>query len=226
MMLLTLLSLLLLMILVTSLKPNSNINSNNIINTNKNKLMLKPYAVLLSIISTSLSLTSLPPSSSSLTSSLSLLSNQPVYAVDIDNVINSNQFNSLSNVVRVQRSLSYIQKDVENGNDVKSVINQIKSLLRNYKLKDSISNALVLVTDNKRDEARSIGNQAVEDLVLVFEYFSDGITDVSTTIPPREILQLTIDATKAAEKELDKYLSLFPNDIKNLVTNKVSEEFQ
>ena len=158
------------------------------------------------------------------TSSLSILSNQPVYAIDID--INSNQFNSLSNIVRVQRSLAYIQKDVESGNDVKSVINQIKLLLRNYKLRESISNALVLVNDNKRDEARSIGNQAVEDLTLVFEYFSDGISTDISTIPPREILQLTIDATKAAEKDVEKYLSLFPSDIKTLVVNKINEEFQ
>jgi hypothetical protein len=201
---------------VYSLKLNNNNNNNN------NGIVLNQRNVIKSIIipfiSTSILL------STSLPSSFPIIYNQYAYAIDTTNIIvDSNQFESLSNVVRVQRSLSYIKKDVESGSDVKNVISQIKLLLRNYKLKDSINNSLQLTKNDKREDARSYGNQAVEDLVLIFEYFTDGITDVST---PRDVLQLTLDATKAAEKELDKYLQCFPNDIRTLVTNKINEEFQ
>jgi len=202
---------------VYSLKLNNNNNNNN-----NNGIVLNQRNVIKSIIipfiSTSILL------STSLPSSFPIIYNQHAYAIDTTNsIVDSNQFESLSNVIRVQRSLSYIKKDVESGSDVKNVISQIKLLLRNYKLKDSINNSLQLTKNDKREDARSYGNQAVEDLVLIFEYFTDGITDVST---PRDVLQLTLDATKAAEKELDKYLQCFPNDIRTLVTNKINEEFQ
>lgn len=108
---------------------------------------------------------------------------------------------SIENIIRVYKSLKYIQEDIESKGDSKSVIAQIKVLLKNYNLKENIINSLEVVSKDKaiRNEAKFHGTSAVEDLSQVYEYFSDEIDNMSgNKFPPRQILSFALDATKAA----------------------------
>eukprot|EP01036_Dinobryon_divergens_P027871 gene27871-36720_t len=101
---------------------------------------------------------------------------------------------AIENIVRVYKSLQYIEEDIENKGDPKSVISQIKVLLKNYQLKD---NVIISLEIEIRNEAKFHGTSAVEDLSQVFEYFSDEIDNMSgNKFPPRQILSFALDATK------------------------------
>jgi hypothetical protein len=109
--------------------------------------------------------------------------------------------NAVENIVRVYKSLKYIEEDIENKGDAMTVISEIKALLKNYNLKENVLVSLDLVSKQKevRNEAKYHGTSAVEDLTQVFEYFSDEIDNMSgRKFPPRQILTFAQEATKAA----------------------------
>lgn len=109
--------------------------------------------------------------------------------------------NAVENIVRVYKSLKYIEEDIENKGDAMTVLSEIKALLKNYNLKENVLISLDLVSKQKevRNEAKYHGTSAVEDLTQVFEYFSDEIDNMSgRKFPPRQILTFAQEATKAA----------------------------
>jgi hypothetical protein len=103
---------------------------------------------------------------------------------------------SLENIYRVKGSLKYIQDDIGKASNADIISNEIKSLLKNYKLKDNIINSLSCFDQSKREEAKSHAITALEDLTQAYEYFSDG-TFVENTTPLRDILVFTMEATNA-----------------------------
>ena len=133
---------------------------------------------------------------------------------------------ALANVLRVSYSLKNVDETIEKGNDVKLVVQQISSLVKNYKLKDNLNLGLAAVSDAKREEARGHARAAVEDLSLVSEYYEDDINDMTgKKTPPKEVLTLAIQATKATRSEIDAYLSLVPSDVAGQLQAQVKEEF-
>ena len=136
--------------------------------------------------------------------------------------------NALEQVLRVQKSLKFVDETINNEGNPSSVVSQINLLLRNYKLKDNVRLSLSLIADGtRREEARTHGVAAIEDLQLVSEYFDDDINDTTgQKTPPRAVLQLAVQATAAANKELGDYKSLFPSEIMSDSVAKIAQEFQ
>lgn len=112
---------------------------------------------------------------------------QPSFAINTDA-----STTAAANVMRVSYSLKLIDKQIETVGDVRQVVAQIDKLMQNYKLKDNLQLSLDLVGDNKkRDEAKSHGQAAFEDLSLVKEYYSDEVDDMSGKKKiPREVTMI------------------------------------
>ena len=137
----------------------------------------------------------------SLGSSLFGLSSQPSFAINTDA-----STSAAANVMRVSYSLKLIDKQITTVGDVRQVVTQIDKLMQNYKLKDNLQLSLDLIKeDKKRDEARSHGMAAFEDLSLVKEYYSDEIDNMSgKKIIPQSVLKFAAGASVAAQKELEQ----------------------
>ena len=56
---------------------------------------------------------------------------------------------AIENILRVYKSLQYIEEDIENKGDPKSVIAQIKVLLKNYQLRENVIISLDIVSKVK-----------------------------------------------------------------------------
>lgn len=144
-----------------------------------------------------------------------------VGAIDVDT-------NCLKNVIRVQTSLQYVEKDIEQIAEMPKIIANIKALQRNYKLDENIMKTLNLVPtlNSARSDAREHGRAAIEDLAQIYEYFSDQIDDLTgnpKTTP--ETLRFALEATKAAEKELSLLVDAVPSEIASEAINEVKSEF-
>mmetsp|Transcript_5095 Transcript_5095/g.5224 ORF Transcript_5095/g.5224 Transcript_5095/m.5224 type:complete len:199 (+) Transcript_5095:92-688(+) len=134
--------------------------------------------------------------------------------------------NSLANVMRVSYSLKLIDKQITTVGDVKQVVTQIEKLMQNYKLKDNLKLSYDLIENNKKDEARSHGNQALEDLTLVNEYFESEIDNMSGKKKiPREVLKFASQASVACQKELAELFKSYPPSIMTAVQTQIGEEF-
>lgn len=132
----------------------------------------------------------------------------------------------VANIDRVTRSLDYITQDIEKKGDAKAIVSQIKFMLSNYKLRENIQTSLSFVPAGKKESAKSHGLTAIEDLALIYEYYSDDVDNMSgNRSPPREVLQLAQDAVKAAKKELLLLIDSYPEDIKTEALEKVAAEF-
>ena len=142
---------------------------------------------------------------------------QPSLAINTDA-----STSAAANVMRVSYSLKLIDKSIITVGDVRLVVTQIDKLMSNYKLKDNLQLSLDLVGDNKkRDEARSHGLAAFEDLSLVKEYYSDEIDNMSGKKKiPREVLKFAAGASVAAQKELELVSQTLHTTLCNLDNNR------
>merc|ERR1719408_485717 len=133
------------------------------------------------------------------------------------------QIEALKQVERVKVSLKYIQSDLEKASDAKPFIPQIKLLLRNYKFKENLQKGISLAEKGqKRDDAKLHANAAIDDLVLITEYF-DGVDDPAAIAP--KALKLTYDGAGASIKEVDAFFSSLPTEDVDNVISAIKEEF-
>lgn len=132
---------------------------------------------------------------------------------------------AIETVERVTDSLKYVQEDIANKGDATSIVQQVKFLLNNYKLRDNIKESLSAVEDSKREHARTHGTAAYEDLAQIFEYYEDDIDDsTGKKTPPREVLTFAQDAVAAAKKELQELISDYPASIVSDIESKLKSE--
>lgn len=121
---------------------------------------------------------------------------------------------SLKTVYLFKESLQYIDDDIEKGVDAKGIVTEIKTLYKNYNLKENVRNALSIVDSARRADAKEHGLQAVEDIAAIYEYFEDKIDNQSgARTPPKEVLVFSKRAIEASGKELGQFLSYFPQDL-------------
>lgn len=160
-----------------------------------------------------------------LKSTLSILASLPMIsmATEVPNL------DSLRNLLRVEYSLHYIEQDIEKIANMPKIINSIKSLQQNYKLQDNIAKTVDLISSSNEQakiEARIHGKFAVEDLTLIYEYFSDQVDDI-TGLPKTtpETLKFAYQATKAAENELSLLISAIPREFKEEIVKEIQNEF-
>ena len=132
---------------------------------------------------------------------------------------------ALESVERVADSLKFIEQDINNGGDAKSVVKQVKFLVQNYRLRDSVIASLPLARESQRKEAREHGISALEDLASIYEYFDEDINDMSgKRTPPREVLGLAQDALVAARKEFGEYTKSYPTEVVQSIIAKLKSE--
>ena len=92
---------------------------------------------------------------------------------------------------------------------------------------DNILASLPLVNKELRREAGAAGKAAIEDLALISEYFTDDVDDFTgKKTPPPGLLKFSLDATTAASKELEAFVSFFPDDVRKAAAETLSQEFQ
>ena len=133
------------------------------------------------------------------------------------------QIEALKQVERVKVSLKYIQDDLEKASDAKPFIPQIKLLLNNYKFKENLQKGVSLAEKGqKREDAKSHANAAVDDLILITEYF-DGVDDPKAVAP--KALKLTYDGASASIKEVDAFFASLPIEDVEPIKNAIKEEF-
>lgn len=126
---------------------------------------------------------------------------------------------AMMRVIIVWNSTAQLREELEYGTgsdpDVRSLVT---SLLRNYRLKESLEAALALggfSSETVRDAAAGHGKAAVEDLSIIIEYFpeaQEGPIKNKIKLRPDE-LTFTLKALEAAGKELSMYLSSFPKGV-------------
>lgn len=135
--------------------------------------------------------------------------------------------NCIKNVLRVKTSLKYIETDIEKVADLTKVINDIKSLQKNYRLEENIIKSVNLAsTSRQKETAREHGNQAVENLASIYEYFAGDVDDMTGKIKTTpKTLSFALDATKAAEKELGLLTDELPSNLFLEASEAVKEEF-
>lgn len=133
---------------------------------------------------------------------------------------------SLEQVVRVRLSLDSVTESINSSSDSKMVVGQVRSLLRNYRLRDNAYATASLAPGGRAEEARTHASAAVEDLTLVSEYFEEETDNLSGSKRlPREALQFAAQAVDAAGKELDQLLGLLPTDLSAEVLQRVRAEY-
>jgi hypothetical protein len=146
-----------------------------------------------------------------------LLLSNPVLAAD-------SSTSALEQVARVKYSLSYVNSDIEKASEAEPIVNQIKLLLNNYKLRENVQASLSL--SNNREEAKTHGLAAWEDLIIISEYFEADIDPITgKKRPPPAALKLSYDAVTAAEKEFDLYFASFPSGLRSSIESKIKAEF-
>ena len=161
-------------------------------------------------------------------STLSVLASLPLIC-QISMATEISNLDSLRNVLRVEYSLKYIEQDFEKIANMPKIINSIKALQRNYKLQDNIAKTMELIpasNEQMKNEARVHGKFAIEDLTLIYEYFSDQVDDI-TGLPKTtpETLKFAYQAIKAAENELSLLISAIPREVKDEVVKEIQNEF-
>ena len=143
--------------------------------------------------------------------------------------VNPSQLRAVEQILRVQKSLKYIDESIEKEGSPAGVVQQINLLLKNYKLKENLQTSLPLIAggDKRREEARIHGQTAIEDLVIVSEYYDDDIDDFTgKKTPPQKVLQLALQASAACSKELKELIAMYPTEVSQLAEKEVAVEFQ
>jgi len=127
---------------------------------------------------------------------------------DIDQVSKS----ALMNVYNVFLNLKYVENDIENGESSQTIIKEVRTLLTNYRLKDSLQKCVVF--SNNKNEAESIGRNIIENLNLIYEYYEDNIDNMTgIKTPPREVLLFAKSSLSATTNEFNKLFNLYPSNI-------------
>ena len=199
---------------------------------------MTPLAIMM-LLATCLTVTALrlklssicPPSlqraTSAMVISLSLLSSGLPLDARAADAVDPQQQLAVEQIMRVQKSLRYIDEAIEKEGNPSAVVQQINLLLKNYKVKENLQTSLPLVPQARREEARTHGITAIEDLQIVSEYFDDDIDDMSgRKTPPRQVLQLAVQASQAAAKEFRDLMTMYPSAVVATASNTVGPEFE
>ncbi len=134
-----------------------------------------------------------------------------VHAIEYNDIDQASK-SALTNVYNVFLNLKYIENDIENGESPQTIIKEVRTLLTNYRLKDSLQKSLVLA--NNKNEAESIGRNIIENLNLIYEYYEDNIDNMTgVKTPPKEVLLFAKSSLSATTIEFNKLFNLYPLNV-------------
>jgi hypothetical protein len=113
-------------------------------------------------------------------------------------------------------------KDVQRAN----VKLAVKFMVNNYKLSDSVIAASSYLTGNARVSASGVGSSAVQSLYTILEYFDssdvENIKVGSDSIAGKETI--VIKGLESVRRDIDEFLTYFPQDIVEEAKKKIAEE--
>lgn len=111
-------------------------------------------------------------------------------------------------------------KDVQRAN----VKLAVKFMISNYRLSDNFVVASSYLEGNRRIEAGNIGQQAVESLFTILEYFdSSDVQNIKVdSMTGKETLVLK--GLEVTRSRIDDFLALFPADVVESVRDQIRQE--
>lgn len=134
-----------------------------------------------------------------------------VHAIEYNDIDQASK-SALINVYNVFLNLKYVENDIENGKSTPTIVKEVRTLLTNYRLKDSLQKSVSL--SNNKKEAEVIGRTIIENLNLIFEYFEDDIDNMSgIKTPPKEVLLFAKSSLSATTTEFNKLFTLYPSNV-------------
>ena len=134
-----------------------------------------------------------------------------VHAIEYDDIDQASK-SALTNVYNVFMNLKYIENDIENGESPQTIIKEVRTLLSNYRLKESLQKSVKL--SKNKSEAEVIGRNIIENLNLIYEYYEDNIDNMSgIKTPPKEVLLFAKSSLSATSIEFNKLFNLYPSNI-------------
>lgn len=134
-----------------------------------------------------------------------------VHAIEYDDIDQATK-SALINVYNVFLNLKYVENDIENGESPQTIIKEVRTLLSNYRLKESLQKSVKL--SKNKGEAEEISRNIIENLNLIFEYYEDNIDNMSgLKTPPKEVLLFAKSSLSATAIEFNKLFNLCPSNI-------------
>ena len=132
---------------------------------------------------------------------------------------------AIETVERATDSLRLIQEEISSKGDTLSIISQIKFLLKNSNLKESLTISLESIEKSNQADAKEHIKNIVEYLSSIFEYYSDNVDDLTgKKSPPQEVLLLAQQAIAATDKELKALAAYYPTSITDEILKKLKAE--
>jgi hypothetical protein len=100
----------------------------------------------------------------------------------------------------------------------------IKFILNNYKLADSVIAASSYLSGSARVQASGVGQSAVQSLYTIIEYFdSSDVENIKVdALAGKE--SIVIKGLESVRKDIDEFLSYFPQDVLDQQKAKIMEE--
>jgi hypothetical protein len=100
----------------------------------------------------------------------------------------------------------------------------IKFILNNYKLSDSVIAASSYLSGSARVQASGVGQSAVQSLFTIIEYFdSSDVENIKVdALAGKE--SIVIKGLESVRRDIDEFLSYFPQDVLDQQKAKVMEE--
>jgi hypothetical protein len=100
----------------------------------------------------------------------------------------------------------------------------IKFILNNYKLSDSVIAASSYLSGSARVQASGVGQSAVQSLFTIIEYFdSSDVENIKVdALAGKEAI--VIKGLESVRRDIDEFLSYFPQDVLDQQRAKVMEE--
>eukprot|EP00640_Fibrocapsa_japonica_P005192 CAMPEP_0113936068 /NCGR_PEP_ID=MMETSP1339-20121228/3059_1 /TAXON_ID=94617 /ORGANISM="Fibrocapsa japonica" /LENGTH=209 /DNA_ID=CAMNT_0000938407 /DNA_START=196 /DNA_END=825 /DNA_ORIENTATION=+ /assembly_acc=CAM_ASM_000762 len=137
----------------------------------------------------------------------------------------------LESVALVQLTTKQLEDDITNGQEIGDIPAQAQLLLRNYKLEENLRQGVQYLESNaERVEATKYAKEALEDLILITEYFPESYDNFtgkrlpsSLTLTPEKI-KFSVKALSSNTKALEGYLSTMPVEMVAKVKQSIAED--
>lgn len=99
-------------------------------------------------------------------------------------------------------------------------------MINNYQLSDSVIAGSSYLKGNARVQASGVGQSAVQSLYTIVEYFdSSDVENIKVgvnSLAGKEAI--VINGLKSVRRDLDEFLSYFPNDVVDEMKTKIMNE--
>jgi len=165
-----------------------------------------------------------------LTTAATLSNPAASYAADGEEEETKSVQTPLYNILRVREATEQETRLIKSGKfkDVQraNVKLAVRFMVDNYRLNDNFIAASAFLTGDRRVKAGDIGQNVVQNLYTILEYFDssdvDNIKVGSSSLAGKE--QIVLNGLAAAKKGIDDFLSYFPKEEVLAVVSRIENE--